>query len=454
MSGRARWFCAVLAATFVLALSAPGFRADLTPDDLMNIHGAWNEPLSHWVVSVVKYWSPAYRPMGSLFLGVFFHAFGFNPLPYRVLVMLVLGVNALLVWRLARELGAPAEAAPLAAALASVHPRYQPLYYNTGQCYDIFCFLFYLSALLFYVHCRRGGGALRAWQWLAVLALYVCALDSKELAVTLPLLLVCYELVFHRPPDWRALGGCLVLGLLTVPYVIGKTSGNAVFFQDPAYTAELSVGAYFRGWTGYLNELLFRHRFDVPRVAAFLLVTLALCWRSRTRLMGWLLMAIGMIPLALVPPRGLAAVYLPMAGLALVVAGALAELRERLLGRLPAPAWLALVLALLAFQYVRKGIFDAEWIGWEQRRIRGVISGLRPLVATVPPGGRVLMLHDPFADCAWGRWSSEFLLRLLTGDHDAGVQRLDQLPAPPNEAQMREYAAVFDTVDGRIVRLR
>ena len=158
MSERRRWLSALVALGFLLAFSAPGVWADFTPDDLMNIHGAWNEPLSHWATAAVKYWSPAYRPAGSLFLGGFYRMFGFNPLPFRLALGLLLLLNAVLVWRLARALGAPEEASWLAAALSGVHLNFQSLYYNGGFCYDILCFtFFYASAGL--VRASAAGGA-------------------------------------------------------------------------------------------------------------------------------------------------------------------------------------------------------------------------------------------------------------------------------------------------------
>jgi hypothetical protein len=73
-----------------------------------------------------------------------------------------------------------------------------------------------------------------AWEWTAILTLYIAALNSKELAVTLPLALGCYELIWHRPAcGWAATArwigaegrGMVMTGLLTVPYVIGKLTG-------------------------------------------------------------------------------------------------------------------------------------------------------------------------------------------------------------------------------------
>ena len=121
---------------------------------------------------------------------------------------------------------------------------------------------------------------------------------------------------------------------------------------------------------------------------------------------------------------------------------------------MPALAALVVVLAGFSGYWTGHHIYEPEWILSEQRVIRRVYGEMKPLVAGIPHGARVIALKDPFAEQAWGRWSSEFLLRLLADDHDAGVQRLDQLTEPPTEAQMKEYGAVFDIRDGRLVRLR
>ena len=50
---------------------------------------------------------------------------------------------------------------------------------------------------------------------------------------------------------------------------------------------------------------------------------------------------------------------------------------------------------------------------------------------------------DPFEDCTWGRWSSAFILRMWTNDHDLLVERWDQLDPKPTEVQVAGYSVVF-----------
>jgi hypothetical protein len=457
---------------YFLALTGRGVLADFSPDDLMNMHEAWSHPVSWWAGAVVKYWSAAYRPAASLFYAVFFSWFQFNPLPFRLVCFAVLLCNVGLLWWVTRRLTGSEEAGALAAALGSVHVNYQPLYYSTGNCYDVFCFLFYFGALAVYLRWRGAGEAAAeamrqpqasawgheegepqagAWGhegghgrwWLgAVAVLYVLALDCKELAVTLPGIVLVYEALLT--PDWRRwrkyLPG-LALAVMTVPFVIGKTSGDAVFFRDPAYTPHFSVATYFHAWPSYLNELFLRESyFGDGRTALFLVATLALCIGSRARLFGWLVMTLGLVPIALVPPRGISAAYIPLAGLALIVGSVLAALRWR---RVPALVWLGAVLAVSGWVQVRCGIYQADWMLQEQRRIRAFVTEIGPHVSNIPRGGRVLFRPDPFEDCAWGRWSSTFVLRMWTDDHDLLVDRWDQMEPKPTEEQVAGYSVVF-----------
>src|SRR5207247_404654 len=68
------------------------------------------------------------------------------------------------------------------------------LYLNTGTIYDLLSFTFYFLALRMYV----GGEELRGWRLAGFLALYGCALNSKEAAATLPLVLMGDELIIRR----------------------------------------------------------------------------------------------------------------------------------------------------------------------------------------------------------------------------------------------------------------
>src|SRR6185436_18273931 len=75
--------------------------------------------------------------------------------------------------------------ATLATVPIAYHAGLAYLAYSGAFIYDILCGGFYFAALLYYVRLRKKA-PLRIPQLFAFLGLYLCALNSKEMAVTLP----------------------------------------------------------------------------------------------------------------------------------------------------------------------------------------------------------------------------------------------------------------------------
>lgn len=190
---------AFLCSWFVF-FSWDGLRAHFAPDDMMNIDSFYWSP-GPWRLFVSQFllWRGYYRPMGGLFYLPIYYAAGLHPLPYHIGLSLILLANVWLVYRVARLLGCETAAAALAALCASYHAGLSNLYYNTAYVYDALCGFFYLAALAYYIGIRARGEFL-GWRRTAVFAaLFVCALNSKEMALTLPAVLLAYEWIFHGP---------------------------------------------------------------------------------------------------------------------------------------------------------------------------------------------------------------------------------------------------------------
>ncbi|MBI3782374.1 MAG: glycosyltransferase family 39 protein [Deltaproteobacteria bacterium] len=121
-------------------------------------------------------WSRSFlRPLVQLSF-VLNRVFGVDALPYHLVNVVLHGLNALLVWQLARRvIGRPLEAL-LAALLFAAHPTMtEAVAWVSGRT-ELICAAFYLAALLAH-HAERPRRALT----LAALALL-----SKESAVSLP----------------------------------------------------------------------------------------------------------------------------------------------------------------------------------------------------------------------------------------------------------------------------
>ncbi len=205
----ARTVFAVLVAAgigaYMLLFAGGGLRADFTNDDLMNMYGGWRQPLWRHLRDIVLFFdvSPTYRPVGSLFYSLMFDCFGFTAFPFRVACYSLLLANLWLAYALVRRLANSREIALLTVLLHAYHGWFWPLYVNTGTCYDLLCFFFYAGAFLYYLRAREGHSPLRWWQIAIWSCLYILCLNSKEMAVSLPLVIASYELLSHPPGAWR-----------------------------------------------------------------------------------------------------------------------------------------------------------------------------------------------------------------------------------------------------------
>ncbi len=464
-----------LLTVYFLYCTIGSLRAEFTHDDLMNFYRAWSYPLPSLLadnVFVVLY-TPLYRPLGALVYRVFFDLFGFDLFPLRVFLLLVLGVNVFLVYKLCQLLTGFQEAGFFAALLIAYHLEFAQLYYNSGTTFDILAFLFYFSAAVSYIRIRSQGkevGVRLAW---IVCGLYVLALDSKELAVSLPLTLLAYELLWHPPAArprelWRWVSGRMLTvwaaGLLTAGYVWGR-----VLFPERGissvgdYRMTLSVGEYFGKLAYYWNELFYARDWLDAREAALLaacLVAVGVASRSRALVFGALLFLGGILPMAFIPARSLSAIYLPLVGLAIYGGVAVAFLC-RGLRRLSAQSawqsaafWLTFVtlgLFLLESHPSCRHIYHALREG-EYAQIRNAREQLLKLHPEFPFGSRILIAGTPFPQYSPG-YNNMFLIRLAYRDKSLTVQelaRFEENGQPPNLADF-DYLLSYE--DGRWIDL-
>src|SRR6185436_20210568 len=104
------------------------------------------------------------------------------------------------VYYLSRRLASSPSIAFLAVLALCYHPRLAGLVFVGAFIYDVLCGFFYFAALAYYVHVREQDVSLRPVQLFGFLALYICALNCKEMAVTLPVIVLIYE--FLKTHSW------------------------------------------------------------------------------------------------------------------------------------------------------------------------------------------------------------------------------------------------------------
>lgn len=132
-----------------------------------------------------------HRPVRTVAMAIEYYLFGRNPEGYRAVSIFLHALNGALVFMILRAVVNRPWPALLAAALFTVHPiQTESVAYIAGQ-RDLLFALFYLLGFLSYLRYRATAraGALA----LGALA-YLLGLLTKEMAITLPLLCVTYDL--------------------------------------------------------------------------------------------------------------------------------------------------------------------------------------------------------------------------------------------------------------------
>ena len=458
-------------------------------DDMMNLGtyfhlGPWGALKSQFLL-----WQGFYRPMGAAFYLPLFHWFGLNPVPFQIAVLSILAANIFLAFRLLLALGSSLFVAGTAALVVAYHAGLPNLHYNVDMIYDVLCFSFFVGSLLLYVYIRSS---LRFPFWhaaAAFLLLYLCALNSKEMALTMPFVLLAYEWAYHKPvvgqtlPSaklsvfgsshvprqllaWMRGPGRLVLftAVLASASLFGKKFGLHPILDRPAYQPVFSLHRYMTFQKTSLFELsgqLFSPGWR--GVLLFWALVTYLAWRRPRPLLRftWAYMLLTPLPIAFLTDRTQGCLYIPLAGWAIFAAvvfsdviGAAADFlsHEPILGRLGRGPIFTLLAAAGVILWVNHMRILKETVVKPAAAVQGILTAsvigqLRDLHPRLPPQSQVVFLNDPFSD-----WDMTFIGMLSFADRSIHVynQRLEHL----SPAELAGMDAVFDFRNGRLVQLK
>src|SRR5258706_498107 len=472
MSGRfadSRWRCCIVACLIAYFLWCAwfGLRARFAPDDIMNLGMCFRLSPARVIVSQFAVWENVYRPMGAAFYLPLYSWFGLHPRPFRVVVLILLLVNVYLIYRLARLVGASELAAVLAAFVLCFHKAMGLLYYNTAFIYDVMCFLFYLSALIVYVRVRSRDRLPGFGATLGVLALYLCALNSKEIAPTFPMMLLVYEWLYHRPTSWKpgALVGWLfregrvaIIAIpLTAAYVYGKTVGPNALTLVPDYRPLFTWQRILEFQRGAVADMIYSNwPLGIRDLVIVWVVITAIAVLSKQRLLRfcWWWILLTPLPVMFVNRTG-PSLYVPLAGWAIFAAVVIAALINRIAAfsvpevRTPVAAGLVL---LLAIPFAREGRDFRRHrykpaMAEEGKLTASVIAQLDAVHPRVQPGARWLFLNDPFHD-----YDMFFIAQLWAHQRDMDIRLHRLSPVPPDE--VNQYDAIFRFDDENLVQLK
>jgi hypothetical protein len=152
--------------------------------------------------------------------------------------------------------------------------------------------------------------------WIS-LALYAGALLSKEMAVTLPLVLAVYELAYRRPAKLLRLAPMVVVTAVFVLRAMAQNAGNA------SYAPHVAWQPLIENWRNYAFDLFYgAFEMTASRVLllwALLAAAVALL-RTRDAVVSAVVVWVGLLPVAFIAQRGFYVVYLTLPGWYLLAA--------------------------------------------------------------------------------------------------------------------------------------
>jgi hypothetical protein len=192
---------------------------------------------------------------------------------------------------------------------------------------------------------------------------------------------------------------------MTAAYIAGRIVAPEGLQQLGGYKMNVSLPAYLEG-AGHRLGLLFYsvNYFDAKKTGAVLLALLliAVVARSRKLALCWILFVVGILPMAFIALRGLAASWIPTVGLlayAAILAVALRDAVLKLAGRLSWQPAAQVVLFLLAVGFMvrahdsMQNLFNACQPQYDS--IEDVRRSFRKLCPTISSSGLTRSLTRP-----------------------------------------------------------
>ena len=496
--------CAAILIAYFLHFALPALRGGFREDEMMNMGICWQAGPMRSLLANIEFWKVfhipghalydlplyLYRPGGAVYYLPLYHFFDLDPLPYRIVQISILAASIPLVYYLSRRLASSRSIAFLAVLALCYHPRLAGLAFIGAFIYDVLCGFFYFAALAFYISIREKEAALRPLQLLGFLALYVCALNCKEMAVTLPVIVLIYEfLKSPRWADWKAFlrwirsyaAPSLIAGLLTFFYLYGKTHGSGSLVTLEPYQPNYSWHNFIASNARFVGELLFAGYSITPIILLSLWVFVfvyAFIRRDRTLQLIAFWIVIVPLPLAfIVPVRGGAALYLLLFGWAMIFAKIAFDLitvistlslfvGNRVLAvatrasvradsskvslrvvRIIATSLVALILA--AFTQRENQRLHVPWFDVGAKTSH-VIHTFRSLGVRPIQGSRILLLLKE--DLFHNKWNVFFIASLVWNDHSLRIWAESAEELTPQQQAEVDYVIAVSKFDADVIR--
>lgn len=379
----------LLVSAWFLYLIRGAFKEHFNVDDVTNLCVAFDRGYEFWIKGSVLFWTGAIRPVGELFYLIIYQFAGYNHVPFRVATFAVLVLNLALLYAFFRKLPGSLWFAVLALVIVCYSGDMVEMYTSTGTIYDTLCLTFMLLGLLCVMRERP--------RWILAALCCIAAVDSKEMGVALPAIILAYEVIIRRKPRLSAV---VSTGIVSLVFLISRMAVHNMLSDLPAYQLTITWARYLETTRTYLNDLIFHGHLSDGLALMCLLAALAIAAVLRNRLMlfGWCYYTLALMPMSFATPRSGYAAYVPFAGAAIYVAALLFELLNRVPATPRAVGIAVAILLAMRNEQRQERFLTKNNLGHPggEETVRAVADGIGGLHPTMPKGAHLLLINDPF----------------------------------------------------------
>jgi protein O-mannosyl-transferase len=169
---------------------------------------------SVWSFQGVAVQTNFYRPLQFFTYFVLYHIAGLNPAAFHLYQVFLYAATVWLMYRIGCRLLRSEVAAFVAAGLWALHPLHVEAIAWIASMPETGFGFFYLLGFLLFLR-AEGGDTHQGWKHALAAAAYFPALFFKEMALSLPILLVAYWVLYAPRGSWPR------RGLHLLPYLVG-----------------------------------------------------------------------------------------------------------------------------------------------------------------------------------------------------------------------------------------
>jgi hypothetical protein len=471
----AAWAARMAAAAFAVGvlLALPTLKSFFVADDFVSLHAAttlppWRFLYSNWLGVIGE--GGFYRPVFNWLMALCYLPLGLDPLPFRIVLIGLFGLNCALVVLLAHRATGSRAGTLLAGLFWAAHPVHaEAIGWIGSQLEQLCAFFFLLSVLAFDAATRRACGRGR---WLAAsLGLMALSLGSKEMGIAIPPAVVLWDVLLRRQ-SWKEPGLRGAIGRLGLwaPYALVAAGyiglrlailGGVGGYGD-RHTSFGVVDNHLVHYIYFLLQPLPSPWLDRGAggkalvVVAAAMAALAALWRALElpRTQG-VLLGLGWFAVTWMPVATLLRtqyMFLPSVGVALALGGLLGPLLDDARRRGQTALCLAAALAAALWVLYAGNALLAQLKLWEAggQITRSVLEQSGPMLRRAPAGtvvyfeGLPVNIGVPVFQHGVGH-----ALRLHLGREDLDAMRLPGFERLPAVLDLR-IARFFSYKDGQL----